>query len=62
MSVHDQAIASAVLAEREACAKIVDGWVGMFQSVNPKYVTPQQWAVDAMEDVAEAIRARGNTK
>lgn len=57
-SLPRQSEVQAVLAEREACAQIVDGWIGTFQDKNPQHVSAQQWAVDAMEDVAEVIRSR----
>lgn len=41
----------------EAAAKVADQWIGTWQDINPQYVSAQKWAVDAMEDIAENIRA-----
>jgi hypothetical protein len=52
-------IKNAVTAERERCAKIADGWIATFGEKNPTHVTAQKWAVDAVKDIAEAIRSHG---
>jgi hypothetical protein len=48
-------IETAVLAERRRCVAICEGWIGAWQKENPKYISAQQWATDAIQDIAEAI-------
>jgi hypothetical protein len=45
----------AVLAERARCTAICEGWIGAWQDRNPKYVSAQRWATDAIQDIADAI-------
>lgn len=46
----------AVLAERERCAKIAEGWLATFGGYKPEVIDAQTWASDAVRDIAEAIR------
>lgn len=48
-------VEAAVLAERRRCIAICEGWIGTWSMQNPKYVSAQQWATDAVQDIAEAI-------
>lgn len=42
---------------REACVKVCDDWLALFASRGPQYVSAQNWANDAVKDIADAIRA-----
>lgn len=55
------AILAAKAEEREACADICDQWLAMFgeRGAELKFTSPQEWGNSAVEDVAEAIRSRG---
>jgi hypothetical protein len=48
-------VEAAVLAERKRCVAICEGWIGAWSKESPKYVSAQQWATDAIQDIAEAI-------
>lgn len=48
-------VEAAVLAERKRCVAICEGWIGAWQKHNPQYVSAQQWATDAVQDIAELI-------
>ena len=52
------AIEKAMLLEREACAKLCDGWD--FVPGGHEF-TPQQLTKNLTETIANHIRARGNT-
>jgi hypothetical protein len=41
----------------EECAKIADAWISDFGGVRTKYLNAQNYAVDAVKDIADAIRA-----
>lgn len=47
---------AATAAERARCASIAEGWLAKFGSFEPKHVSPQKWANDAVKDIADAIR------
>lgn len=51
-----QVVTNLVAAERERCAKIADAWLTDFGDKEPKYVSAQTWASDAVKDIAAAIR------
>jgi hypothetical protein len=53
-----QAVAEAVAAEREACAKAADDWLAAFKDRNPVHVSAREWACGAVMDIAENIRLR----
>jgi hypothetical protein len=40
----------------KAAAAICDNWLEVYGSTNPQFVTPQDWACDAIRDIADAIR------
>lgn len=42
---------------RERAAKVADDWIAVFGARDPKHVSTQTWACDAVRDIAEAIRA-----
>lgn len=46
---------------RERCATVCDQWIGAHQHFQPKIISAQTWATDAIEDIAEAIRALPDT-
>jgi hypothetical protein len=48
-------IETAVLAERKRCLALCEGWIGVWGSQNPKFVSAQKWATDAIQDIAENI-------
>jgi hypothetical protein len=50
----DEAVAARIAAEREACAKVCDDRAFQFRSESPFFVE--------MHGLADAIRARGETK
>lgn len=47
---------AAVAAERERCAKLCDIWVARYGSGDIQYITPTEFASDAVKDIADAIR------
>ena len=49
---------AAVLAENEACAALVQGWLAVYADRRPEHVSAQTWACDAVTDLVDAIRAR----
>ena len=52
---------AAVAAERERCAAVITGWIDAFGEKQPEHVSARDWAVDAMNDCLDAIRARGGS-
>jgi hypothetical protein len=50
-------VKSAVDAERKRCVAICEGWIGTWQSQNPKAVSAQRWATEAIQDIAEMIES-----
>lgn len=48
---------NALEEERERCAKVCDEWLAKFASYAPSYVSAQDWANDAVKDIAIVIRA-----
>jgi hypothetical protein len=45
-----------VEAERDRCIAICEGWIGRFQDTDIKYTSAREYAVDAVDDIAELIR------
>jgi len=43
-------------AERERCVAICEGWIGRFQDTDIKYTSAREYAIDAVDDIAELIR------
>lgn len=46
-----------LVAERERCAAICDGWIAAYGNGNIQYTPPSEYATDAVQDVADAIRS-----
>lgn len=46
----------AVKTERERCAEIAEDWLEISGAEKPQFITPQNWAADAVRDIADAIR------
>ena len=43
-------------ALRERCAKVCDEWLNTFGTYEPTHVSAQNWANDAVKDIAGIIR------
>lgn len=54
-----KSIAAAVAAEREACAKLAEGWPPAKEMVGPFFVTGPRSFLLMAADIAARIRARG---
>lgn len=50
-------LASVRSATIEECARIADGWLARYGETEIKYTTAQEYACDAVEDIADGIRA-----
>ncbi len=44
-------------SERERCIALCEGWIGTFQDREIKYTTPREYAIGAIEDIIDLIRA-----
>jgi hypothetical protein len=53
------AVCRAIAEEREACAKVADGFPANFMSLSPRRLTVSEAEEMAGEAIAAAIRARG---
>lgn len=49
-------IARAILAERERCLGLANGWILAHGETLPEWVDARQWATDAVADIADAIQ------
>lgn len=46
-----------IKAERERCIAICEGWIGRYQDTDIKYTSAREYAISAVEDIADLIRS-----
>lgn len=42
--------------ERQRCIAICESWIVAWQQEEPKIISAQKWAIDAIEDIIDLIR------